>query len=138
MARLLQIVPDVEPGHATRLITAALTNHGQAEALGHVLHSLFEKPNYPKVNRSKSAKRTDRQSHGNLANVGSSSKMNFDFGYGNKSRPFRGGSDYAELALVRISCIIVVSHSTVRYAEVSAEGFSFLLGRLPKRILELA
>jgi hypothetical protein len=109
LARLLEIIPDVEPGHATRLITTALANNGQAEALGHVLHSLFEQSDYPKAKKSKSVKRADRQDHVNLINAGGSSKAHFAFGYGDKSRPFRGGPDYAELALVRISCIIVVS-----------------------------
>jgi len=100
LARVLEIIPDVEPDHLARLINNALVKHGSARVLEHVLHGIFEKPNYPKV-KVNSSKKTERAGQNNLTKVvGGASKPKFDYGYGNKSRPFTGGADYPELALV--------------------------------------
>lgn len=106
LAHVLEIVPDVKPDHVTRLIEIALPKYGQDEVLGRVLHTLFEKPNYPKVNISKNVKRADGQN--DRVTTGSSSKTKYDFGYGNISRPFTGGADYTQLALVR--CLVCLRY----------------------------
>ena len=95
LTRVLEIIPDVKPDHITRLIDIALPKYDQYEVLERVLHTLLETSSYPKVNSSENAK------HADLVKAGGSPKAKFDFGYGNKSRPFTGGADYTELALVR-------------------------------------
>lgn len=99
MARVLEILPDVEPDHLTHLVTGAVSTHGSG-VLEHVLHVLFEDSKYPKIDAKGKGKRKYADDGDNDAQAGSSKRPKVDFGYGDLSRAFKGGPDYPDLALV--------------------------------------
>jgi TRIAD3 protein (E3 ubiquitin-protein ligase RNF216) len=97
VARVLEIVPDVEPAHVlglTEHFTHNPVNAGQ-NVLELVLHTLFENPNYPKVDRKGKRKITEDDEEGA---VRGQPVPKID--YGATNREFTGGVDYFELALV--------------------------------------
>jgi TRIAD3 protein (E3 ubiquitin-protein ligase RNF216) len=96
VARILEIIPDVDPDHLLDLVTKNVPTHGD-QVVEHVLHSLFEDPTYPKVDRKGKGKR--RQSDGDAEGDGTPSKRT-KIDYGNKERPYKGGVHYADMALV--------------------------------------
>ena len=102
VARVLEIVPDVEPDHLTKLVTSAASTHGRSEVLQHVLHILFEDPKYPKSDPEGKGKgkrkRADDEDIDKQS--GGSKRPKVDSGYGDLSRVFTGGPDYPDLALV--------------------------------------
>lgn len=53
---VLEIVPDVLPEHARRLVLQHFPKN-QANTVEHVLHDLFEDPTYPKIDRKGKGKR---------------------------------------------------------------------------------
>lgn len=99
VARVLEIIPDVEPDHLTQLVTGAVSTHGSG-VLEHVLHVLFEDSKYPKIDAKGKGKRKYADDGDNDAQAGSSKRLKVDFGYGDLSRAFKGGPDYPDLALV--------------------------------------
>ena len=98
VSRVLEIVPDIEPGHLTTLVTDAIPTFG-AGALEHIVYKLLEAPRYPKVAK----KTTEKRNHPNAGNDSArpSKRSKFDYSYGDSARPFLGGADYSSLALVR-------------------------------------
>lgn len=99
VARVLEIVPDVEPDHLTQLVTRAVSTHGSG-VLEHVLHVLFEDSKYPKIDAKGKGKRKHADDEDKDAQAGGSKRPKVDFGYGDLSRAFKGGPDYLDLALV--------------------------------------
>lgn len=105
-ARVLEIVPDVEPDHLLALVTkfAPSLEDGVVE---HVLHALFEDGNYPKVDKKGKGKRkeTDDAKGGGIAvEMPPSKKSKID--YADQTREFKGGKHYTDLALVSIPTIL--------------------------------
>jgi hypothetical protein len=98
LARILEVVPNVEPTHALNLLNRALLALEQPNvdiAVAQVAHALFEDPNYPKVETSKGKRKAVEEVER------AQKKVKLD--YGSKDRPFAGGLDYYELALERLS-----------------------------------
>jgi E3 ubiquitin-protein ligase RNF216 len=101
MARVLDIVPDVEPDHLTALVVNAITVHGSG-ALERVLHVLFEDPKYPRAERKGKEKRKNPNDDNDYMQAQNPTKRSkLDYGYGDMNRVFMGGPDYASIALVR-------------------------------------
>ena len=100
MARILEIIPDIEPDHLTKLVTSAASTHERSEVLQHVLHILFEDPKYPKSDPKGKGKRKRADDEVIDKQSGSSKRPKVDSGYGELSRVFAGGPDYLDLALV--------------------------------------
>jgi TRIAD3 protein (E3 ubiquitin-protein ligase RNF216) len=94
VARVLEIVPDVEPDYLLDLVTQSIPTQGD-QAVEHVLHSLFEHPTYPKVDRKGKRKQGDGNTEGDEM---PSKKTKLD--YRNKERLYNGGVHYADMALV--------------------------------------
>jgi len=99
VARVLEIIPDVEPDHLTQLVIRAVSTHG-AGVLEHVLHVLFEDSKYPKIDAKGKGKRKRADDEDKDTQAGGSKRPKVDFGYGDLSRAFKGGPDYLDLALV--------------------------------------
>lgn len=99
VARVLEIVPDVEPAHVLGLAEHFIHNPVNAgqNALELVLHTLFENPNYPKVDRKGKRKRTEDDEEG-AARGQPVPKID----YGATNREFTGGIHYFELALEQL------------------------------------
>jgi TRIAD3 protein (E3 ubiquitin-protein ligase RNF216) len=139
VAQILEIIPNVEPAHLLQLIETHLPTYsvfhgnrdpdhdgaegaaaaGEREAtvekqiqgvVGHVLHLLFENPDYPKADlraggKGKGKRVSDPDDEDNLEGKGkgkakdsSSKKPKID--YASIERPFPGGPNYYDLALV--------------------------------------
>jgi TRIAD3 protein (E3 ubiquitin-protein ligase RNF216) len=104
VARVLEIIPDVDPDHLLALVTKFEPSL-QGGVVEHVLHVLFEDSTYPKVDKKGKGKRKQTEQEakdgGIEVPVGSPPKK-VKIDYGDKQRPFRGGVHYSDLALVRI------------------------------------
>jgi hypothetical protein len=101
VAHVLDILPDVEPDYLNALVVNTITSHGSG-ALERVLDVLFEDPKYPKVDLKGKGKRkaTNDDNDDEIQAQNPSKRSKLDYGYGNMSRAFMGGPDYATLALV--------------------------------------
>ncbi|KAG1729566.1 hypothetical protein EDB19DRAFT_115472 [Suillus lakei] len=99
VARVLEIVPDVEPAHVLGLVKHFIHNPINAgqNVLELVLHSLFENPNYPKVDRKGKRKRTEDDEEG-AARGQPAPKID----YFTTDREYKGGVHYFELALEQL------------------------------------
>lgn len=99
VARVLEIIPDVEPAHVLGLAVHFIHNPVNAgqNVLELVLHSLFENPNYPKVDRKGKRKRTEDDPEG-AARGQPAPKID----YSATDREFKGGLHYFELALEQL------------------------------------
>jgi TRIAD3 protein (E3 ubiquitin-protein ligase RNF216) len=94
VARVLEIIPDVQPTHVLTLLEEHIEAN-QDGVVQVVLHTLFEDPNYPKIDRKGKRKRGEAEDE----DKGSmKSKVKID--YGNKDRVNQAGPLYAEIALV--------------------------------------
>ncbi|KAG6853213.1 hypothetical protein C0991_006116 [Blastosporella zonata] len=93
-ARVIEIIPDVEPDHLLALITAHTVAHPDQDVntvVELLLHALFDDPTYPKVDRLGKGKRKLVQEET------PSKKVKLDFR--DKMRPYRGGEGYREMAV---------------------------------------
>ena len=99
VARALEIVPNVLPAHVLGLVKQILhhPDNGGQNVLELVLHSLFENPDYPKVDRNGKRKRTE-DDDGDEGSARGQPVPKID--YGSKDREFKGGLYYFELSLV--------------------------------------
>lgn len=96
-ARVLEIIPDVDPDYLFAAVTKHILDHpdqNTALVVEHILHALFENNQYPKVDRKAKGKR--KQSEQDEATLSKKSKID----YSDKDRPFNGGEHYTDLALV--------------------------------------
>jgi E3 ubiquitin-protein ligase RNF216 len=98
VARVLEIIPDVQPTHVLSLLEQNVEAH-QDGVVEVVLHAIFEDPNYPKIDKKGKRKREEREEEESSRHV--KSKVKID--YGNKDRANQGGPLYAEIALVWVS-----------------------------------
>jgi E3 ubiquitin-protein ligase RNF216 len=94
VARVLEIIPDVQPTHVLSLLEQHIEAH-QDGAVEVVLHTLFEDPTYPKIDKKGKRKREDVDDGGTEKPA---SKVKID--YGNKNRVKQAGPLYADIALV--------------------------------------
>ncbi|KAL0579960.1 hypothetical protein V5O48_002044 [Marasmius crinis-equi] len=94
LVQVLEIVPNVQPDHATALILEHLPKLG-ANVVEFVLHSLFENPDYPKVDHKGKRKA--------LTELASSEEVkkarNDTIDYGSVERDFKGGVHYVNMAI---------------------------------------
>ena len=108
VARVLEIIPDVEPDHLVALVRKHAQEHPADTLVEHIVHRLFEGSPYPRVDRKGKGKRkqADEADVGRDGvadaddNATPSKRIRID--YATISRPFTGGVHYANLALVRI------------------------------------
>jgi TRIAD3 protein (E3 ubiquitin-protein ligase RNF216) len=108
-ARVLEIFPDVEPDHATALVTDTIEIYGTG-TVERVLHTLFDDPRYPKVQKRGNRNLDDDS---NSAEGGSPpEQVNCCLNYGDHNRPFVGGENYPELTRV---CTSFISLSVLIY-----------------------
>ncbi|KAJ7063387.1 hypothetical protein C8F01DRAFT_1132808 [Mycena amicta] len=86
-----QVIPDVDPPHVDGLVREQflLTPDNVLEP---VLHTLFENPSYPKVDRKGKRKRIEEGD-----NTRTKPKPKID--YATTDRPFKGGPHYSQLAI---------------------------------------
>lgn len=96
LAQVLEIVPDVEPNYAQELIAKNLPTFGD-KVVETVLHTLFEDAGYPKAEK----KRKAASGSGSGGSVAKKARVGGEVDYASTDRPFAGGPDYAELAIVR-------------------------------------
>ncbi|EGO04090.1 hypothetical protein SERLA73DRAFT_175842 [Serpula lacrymans var. lacrymans S7.3] len=96
IARVLEIIPDVQPAHVLSLVEKyILTKPDNIVEL--ILHSLFEDPTYPKIDKKGKRKRSEEDEGG--ATRGSP-KLKVD--YGQKDRECKGGPHYLDMALEQL------------------------------------
>lgn len=93
LTQVLEIVPDVEPAYAQKLIDAHIGTYGADHVVQSVLHLLFEDRRYPHAQKEKrKAVYSTAEKEPKRARID----------YASVDRPFTGGSDYVNAALVRI------------------------------------
>ena len=102
VARVLEIIPDVQPDHLLALITKHLPTYAD-KVVEPVLHILFEDPTYPKIDKKGKRKHTEEDEGGEDRG---NAKVKVD--YGSKDREYKGGLHYTDLALVR-SVVLSIS-----------------------------
>lgn len=94
IARVLEIVPDVQPNHALSLIEQLMQSQPE-NVVEFVLHALFENPSYPKVDKKGKHKRDEPDDD---PNARASPKPRID--YASKARVYNCGPHYFECSLV--------------------------------------
>jgi E3 ubiquitin-protein ligase RNF216 len=104
VARVLEIIPDIDPDHLLDLVTKNIPTRGD-QVVEHVLHGLFENPTYPKVDKVGKGKRRQLDGDGEEIPL---KKTKVD--YGNKDRPYKGGVHYADIALVLLPYDFIYLH----------------------------
>ena len=93
VARILDIIPDVERDHVKKLVTDTIETYGSG-TVERVLLILFDDPKFPKIRKeSKGKESPDVTSTREGADSG--------FHYGDHNRPSNGGPSYTMLTLVR-------------------------------------
>jgi TRIAD3 protein (E3 ubiquitin-protein ligase RNF216) len=118
VARVLEIIPDVQRTHVLSLLEQNVEAH-QDGVVEVVLHAIFEDTNYPKIDKKGKRKREEAEEEEESGSV--KSKVKID--YGNKDRVNQGGHLYAEIALV---CFVFLR----RFGEIFY--ISYALGTTPR------
>jgi TRIAD3 protein (E3 ubiquitin-protein ligase RNF216) len=96
VARVLEIIPDVQPTHVLSLLEKHVEEqHG--DVVGVVLHTLFEDPTYPRIDKKGKRKREEIDDEGDGA-ARAEAKVKID--YANKDRVNRAGPLYTDISLV--------------------------------------
>ncbi|KZW03026.1 hypothetical protein EXIGLDRAFT_636660 [Exidia glandulosa HHB12029] len=95
LARVLEIVPDVDLEHAQKLIDAHIATYGPEKVVQPVLHLLLEDPSYPKAQRNKGKRKADVEAEAN------NKKIKID--YASADRPFAGSNAYFEAAVTQLT-----------------------------------
>lgn len=108
IAQVLEIIPDVEPDYARKLVERHHSTY-KGQIVGQVIHMLFENPDYPKVDHKGKAKRKREEEPAQPVEA-KNAKQKID--YGNKDRQVNVGLGYPLQALVcaLYRCPIVVAH----------------------------
>jgi E3 ubiquitin-protein ligase RNF216 len=110
IARVLEILSDVEPYHVTALVTDAIEIYGTG-ALERVLHTLFDDPRYPKVQKRGNRNLPADNGWNSLEDGSPPEQVYFGCSnYGDHDRPFVGGQNYVELTLVHL---VISLHSLI-------------------------
>lgn len=100
VARVLEIIPDVQPAHVHTLLMQHIDIHKDG-AVELVLHNLFEDSSYPKIDKKGKRKREEVDNEGDERGV---AKTKID--YGDKDRVHSPGQFYVDIALVRSSLVV--------------------------------
>ena len=97
IARVLEVVPDVQPEHVRTLLGRHISTHkdGLVEL---ILHMLFEDSDYPKVDKKGKRKRKEGIDADSQDSKRGKARIKID--YGSKDRPSTGGFFYPDIALV--------------------------------------
>ncbi|KAJ2923809.1 hypothetical protein H1R20_g13283, partial [Candolleomyces eurysporus] len=105
VARILEIIPDVDPDHLLALVEEHLPTYGPSQIVEFIVSHLFEHPGYPKVVKGKGKERaegsgggTKRKSDVGVEGAGNKAKRP-RIDYATTERDFTGGDDYTPLAL---------------------------------------
>lgn len=107
LAKVLEIVPDVQPDHVTALLHSYLDRDGElmppSLLVERILHELFENPDYPKVEKKgKKRKNTEGPTAtGSGQNGGERPKKKIKVDYRTTQRNKVPSVAYRNLALVR-------------------------------------
>jgi TRIAD3 protein (E3 ubiquitin-protein ligase RNF216) len=117
VARVLEIIPDVQPTHVLSLLEQNVEAH-QDGVVEVVLHAIFEDTNYPKIDKKGKRKREEAEEE-----ESGSVKSKVKIDYGHKDRVNQGGPLYAEIALV---CFVFLR----RFGEIF--HISYALGTTPR------
>ncbi|KDQ54307.1 hypothetical protein JAAARDRAFT_38467 [Jaapia argillacea MUCL 33604] len=100
LALILEIIPDVQPTHVLTLLEQYFPTHPD-NLVEHILHLLFENPDYPKVDTKGKGKRVRIDAEEEAAGEGSSPKKpRVDFG--SKDRQRNAGINYPILAMEQL------------------------------------
>ena len=94
IARVLEIIPDVQPAHVHTLITQRINTYKDG-SVEQVLHTLFDDTNYPKIDKKGKRKREEVDNEGGERGL---TKIKID--YGDKDRVHSYGRSYVNIALV--------------------------------------
>ncbi|KAI6029930.1 hypothetical protein BKA83DRAFT_4225342, partial [Pisolithus microcarpus] len=102
VARVTEIIPDVQPAHVLSLVERATQTNPDA-VVELVLHALFEDPSYPKIDRKGKRKRgeaeQEEKEEGRHSSRGTP-KPRVD--YLSEDREYDGGPFYSELSLEQL------------------------------------
>lgn len=95
IAQILEIIPDVLPEHVRKLVTRS--SH-QDRVVEQVLHTLFENPTYPKLDKKGKGKRRrdDEDNEAERERTRTKSKVDYE----SKERRREGGPNYSILSMV--------------------------------------
>ncbi|KAH7929949.1 hypothetical protein BV22DRAFT_1028918 [Leucogyrophana mollusca] len=96
VARVIEIVPDVQPAHVLALIEQYIAAQ-PANVVELVLHVLLEGPGYPKIDNKGKRKRAEEGEDG-AARGQPKIKVN----YAQKDREYKGGPHYTDMALEQL------------------------------------
>ncbi|KAK7043632.1 hypothetical protein VNI00_008243 [Paramarasmius palmivorus] len=98
LAQVLEIVPDVQPEHAANLVEQHLRQQQQQNnnVVELILHTLFENPNYPKVDKKGKRKATLSNEQNKDTKKARVSDV---IDYATANRAFNGGEHYTTLAI---------------------------------------
>lgn len=101
LAQIVDIVPDVEPGHVLDLLSSHYPDY-KDQVVENILHKLFEDPKYPKIEKGKGKRKRDAEDEddGERWAGGRSMGTSNDFDYGSTNRIAKGGRHYDDLAQV--------------------------------------
>jgi TRIAD3 protein (E3 ubiquitin-protein ligase RNF216) len=96
VARVLEIIPDVQPAHVHTLLMQRVDIHKDG-AVELVLHDLFEDSSYPKIDKKGKRKREEVDNEGDERGL---AKTKID--YGDKDRVHSSGPFYVDIALEQL------------------------------------
>lgn len=98
LASVLQIIPNVAPDHVTELISELSNNLDPTrqgpQFLEHILHNIFENPDYPKVNKAKLKRKHEDEE----AESSQNKKVKID--YESTDRQIPNSANYSKMAEV--------------------------------------
>jgi E3 ubiquitin-protein ligase RNF216 len=119
VARILEIIPDVQPTYILSLLEQHAETR-QDNVVEVVLHALFEDPKYPKIDKKGKRKREEGDDEGEERGK---SKVKVD--YGNKDRVKQAGPLYSDIALVFIysSGRFLTDSHHAQYIGTTSRGF---------------
>jgi TRIAD3 protein (E3 ubiquitin-protein ligase RNF216) len=95
VVRVLEIIPDVDPEHATQLLAETISQDQKGDVVESVLHILLEDPGYPKVALKQATGKRKREDPEDQAEAGPSKRAKFEY----DDKP-RRRANYSDLALV--------------------------------------
>ncbi|KXN81173.1 hypothetical protein AN958_05888 [Leucoagaricus sp. SymC.cos] len=103
IAQILEIVPDVDPGHLSTLVSTHYPDHKNG-TIERVLHILFEDPKYPRVQNGKSVDKGKRKADGPSGARPKKKRKSVVVAEDEElwmsvEKPFVGGVNYHDLAL---------------------------------------
>ncbi|KAI6097248.1 hypothetical protein F5141DRAFT_473812 [Pisolithus sp. B1] len=101
VARVTEIIPDVQPAHVLSLVERATQTNPDA-VIELVLHALFEDPSYPKIDRKRKRKRDEAEEEKHEERLSSRGTPKPRVDYLSEDREYDGGPFYFELSLEQL------------------------------------